>query len=160
MRGIKGYRWSRCNVARGNVSCIVALQCLLADGFNLKIPRLYFHIVTEYIEANVTHITLKPVTCFLQIRISQELHYFASGKVCLREEVKDLSINYTQLTLKVKFFFKKGWLFQKIVVYNTDFQVHTIKISVESAAFSRTLLTYSSVFSGSPFNSLRLRVTF
>ena len=106
-----------------------------ADGFNLRMSLPCFHIVTERIEANVAHITLRPVTRFLQsTHFSGVCAISSAEKRACAKKLRTLSINYTQLGIKVKFFFKKGWLFQKIVVYNADFQIHTIKISVESAA--------------------------
>lgn len=114
MRGIKGYRWSRCNVARGNVSCMVALQCMPEDRLNLKVVLPCFHIITKHIEADVAYITLQPGTHFLKARFSQELHNFARGDLrtlplkhaCARK-LRTLIINYTQLTVKGQVFFQK-----------------------------------------------------
>lgn len=120
MRGIKGYRWSRCNIARGNVSCMVALQCMPEDRLNLKVVLRCFHIITKHIEANVAYITLQPGTHFLKARFSQELHNFARGDLrilplkhaCARK-LRTLIINYTQLTVKGQVFFQKKLIIPK-----------------------------------------------
>ena len=91
MQGIKGYRWSRCNVARGNVSCMVALQCMPEDHLNLKVVLPCFHIIAKHIEANVAYITLQPVTRFPQSALFSGIAQFCQGrsanftlKACLR----------------------------------------------------------------------------
>ena len=145
MQGIKGYRWSRCNVARGNVSRIVALQCMLADGFNLRIPLLCFHIVREHIEAKGTHITLQPVTRFLQSTHFSGVYTISSAekRACARK-LRTLSINYTQLAVKVKFFSKKVRYLKKsqdieIVFRPTLFHNLTYKGSQKVLVFNTTI---------------------
>lgn len=171
MQGIKGYRWSRCNVARGNVSCIVAPQCLLEDDFNLKTPLPRFHMIIRNISKLMLHTLLyRQWIVFLKARIFQEFTRFISRNLpilalkgaCVRALIT-LNINYTQLTVKVKFFFKKERLFQKIWHIDAVFECSWNKVSVISAAGNRTLWTYSScaaVSAASPFKFLRLRVTF
>ena len=82
MRGVKGYRWSRCNVARGNVSCIIALQCMPEDHLNLKVVLLCFYIIAKPIETNVAYITWQLETHFPQKRAFLRNCTILPGEIC------------------------------------------------------------------------------
>ena len=51
-------------------------------------------------------------------------------RACVRE-LRTLNINYTQLTIKVKFFFKKEQLFQKTWRIGSVFERLCTRVSVE-----------------------------
>lgn len=94
-------------------------------------------------------------------RFHQQNLPFLALDVLMLGSYELFNVNYTQLALKVKFFFSKKTIVSANRGYKSGFFEHseTERCGV-SAVGNRTLLTYSSVSSVSPFNFLRLRVTF
>jgi hypothetical protein len=76
MQGIQGYQWSRCNVARGSVSCMVASRYVLEGGFDLKVPLGF-----PYQNWRCTHYLTTSDSFFLKGRFFPDLHCFIRGKL-------------------------------------------------------------------------------
>ena len=167
MQGVQRYRWSRCNVARRDVSCMVVSQRMPKYGFTLSETASLLPYSWNILK-RILH-----TSCYSQgVRFLQSMRLsgvgtissakstnFSLKRACVRK-LQTLNINYTQLRIKVKFFFQKKWLFQKIGCINPFFHCWETERCSVSAARNRTLLTYSSVVSASPFNVFRRRVTF
>ena len=80
----------------------------------------FLTMLVEYTEAYIAYIALQPGVSFLQSMRLSGVHTISSAKstnfslkrACVRK-LRALNINYTQLTVKVKFFFQKNGCFSK-----------------------------------------------
>ena len=106
---------------------MVALEYALEGGFDLKVPLGF-----PYQDWHYTHYLTTSDSFFLKGRFFRDLHCFIRGKLriaplkraCARK-LRILIVNYTQLTIKVKFFCKKTDS-SEIVMSRAVFQPRTL----------------------------------